>query len=236
MTTRQPEQLPLDFVEETRGELGWTRIFTRFLPDGRVYGIKEASLDTWGGMPSHLSMTQTAWDGYKREIAKHPVGSWNWECMLRWVGMGQLVRKHAGSGIEFSPDDIFFAVVPDKYWLKPLHAYNSRPEPLAEVLKIGAPCPAISHLSRLQVIRRFSTRNVSANLCDACENCEDRSPKFVACTYKDAESRLYPGFGWGPESPDYPRRFSKYIQTDEYILSHWIGGVLWLSPPGGHDE
>ena len=210
------KQLPLQLTKETRGEIGWTRIFTRILPDGRVYGIKESSLLI---KPTHLSMTQTAWEEYKRELAQYPIDSWNWEVMLGWVGMKMIVRKRSGSALEFCPDDRFFAVVPDDQWQKPLNTHNK--PVLVEILKMGSPCPAIAHLDKRRAVRQFSTQNISYTLCVVCENFEDRSKNFVVCSYKDSES-LYPGFGWGPGSPEYPlKRIDHITQTDEYIFSRY---------------
>lgn len=218
------QQLPLTFFDEKRGELGWTRTMTRYLPDGRVYGIKESSLDSWSQKPRRISMTQTAWDDYKEYISRFPEGSWNWEVALQWVGMGWPIRKRAGSALVFSPDDTFLAVVPDNQWLRPIP--RGTIEPLAEILRVGDACPAIAHFTNLEIIRQFPTRKISAALCDSCWNCEDRSRSFVVCTWEDSE-RLYPKCGWGPEYPRSNDLLSR-VKTNDYILAHWIDGKLWL--------
>jgi hypothetical protein len=198
------QQLSLTFHEELRGGLGWIRTLTRFLSDGKVYGIRSSSLGL-GGRPSHVSMTQTAYKDYCRHwrehLDKHPEDR---EIFLRSIGMACLVRCEQGSALDYwVPDDGWFAVVPDDQWLKPNH-WGDMSEPVSEILeRNGGNCPANGN--RLLVSQ-----------CRECDNYLGHSESYVACDHISS-TEMYPWVEWGPESSlGIPCKLPK--KSDEEIL------------------
>jgi hypothetical protein len=196
-------QLSLTFCEELRGGLGWMHTLTRFLPNGRVYGIRHSSLGL-GGTPSHVSMTQTAYEDYCRHwqehLKNHPEDR---EIFLRSIAMACLVRREQGSALDYwVPDDGWFAVVPDDQWLKPIRWGMSETTP--DILKRnGDGCPA-------------NGNRLLASQCRECDNYLGHSDSYVACDYVSS-TELYPWVEWGPESSlGIPCKLPK--KSDEEIL------------------